>query len=205
MKIFWIINLCISASLMFSEAYAQESFTLSVKDKGTFKLDKNYPKEDGGIGLFNFHRMIAKPRTGDKINYFIFKPDKDVFRAMRSMSKKTLFSRLEPCPGGIDRSVSDRAQTIGGSIKSISDKNDLSAYIRNYNSLKSRNYIYVAIDTDLRKYVRERNDFGYEWVAQAVEKKELCLYIGVGRMGFGALGSRPINVSRLAKFTFSGR
>ncbi|MER8885732.1 hypothetical protein NKI54_14965 [Mesorhizobium sp. M0663] len=184
-------------------ASGQTLYTLSVVAKGTFDLDRHYPKGMGVRMPFNFHRMLTTPQNGERINYFVFKPSTDVLKFMKSLSKSDLFSRLEPCSGGIDQALSDRAQTIGGSIKPIFGRVDLLPYLKRKELIQSDGYVYVAIDSNLRNYVWDPNDFGSEWVAAAVEKQQLCLYIGVGRMGYySALASVPVNVSRLAKFVF---
>jgi hypothetical protein len=189
--------------LSVGSAEAQTLYTLSVKSKGTFEFDRSYPKGIGERTPFNFHGMRRAPKAGEKINYFVFKPSADVFKFMKSLSKDDLFSRLEPCSRGIDQALSDRAQPIGGSIEPILGRADLLPYLKKKQLIETDGYIYVAIDSNLRNYVRDRNDFGWEWVAAAAEKQQLCLYIGIGRMGlFSAMASVPINVSRLAKFTF---
>ncbi|MES0032955.1 hypothetical protein [Mesorhizobium sp. M0040] len=182
-------------------ASAQTLYTLSVVAKGTFDLDRHYPKEPGVRTPFNFHRLLRAPKNREKINYFVFKPSADIFKLMKSLSKSDLFSRLEPCSRGIDQALSDRAQNIGGSIKPIFGRVDLLPYLKRKELIQSDGYVYVAIDSNLRNYVWDPNDFGSQWVAAAVEKQQLCLYIGVGRMGYySALASVPVNVSRLAKF-----
>ncbi|MER8785756.1 hypothetical protein NKH60_31960, partial [Mesorhizobium sp. M1006] len=141
-------------------------------------------------------------QNGERVNYFVFKPSTDVLKFMKSLSKSDLFSRLEPCSRGIDQALSDRAQTIGGSIKPIFGRVDLLPYLKRKELIQSDGYVYVAIDSNLRNYVKDPNDFGSEWVAMAVKKKELCLYVGVGEMGFRGFASVPVNISRLANFVF---
>ncbi|TIX38536.1 MAG: hypothetical protein E5W81_22840 [Mesorhizobium sp.] len=183
-------------------AGAQTLFTLSVVAKGTFVLDRHYPKGMRGGTPFNFHRMLRTPQNGERINYFVFKPSTDVLKFMKSLSKSQLSSTLEPCSRGVDQALSDRAQTIGGLIKPIGGRTDLLPYLKRQELIQSDDYVYVAIDSNLRNYVKVPNDFGYEWVAMAVKKKQLCLYVGVGEMGFRGFASVPVNVSRLANFVF---
>jgi hypothetical protein len=204
MKYGQILMLVLSA-LCFSDiepAKAQTLFTLSVVSKGAFEFDQAYPTGRVAKLPFNFHRVFALPRRGETINYFVFKPSEDVFRSMKAMSKDSLFSRIEPCSGGIDRNISDRAQTIGGDLWPISGRADLLPYLKKKELIESGGYIYVAIDSNLRNYVKSGSDYGSEWVPMAVQKKQLCLYVGVGRAGHGAFASQPVNVSRVANFVF---
>ncbi|RWM65848.1 MULTISPECIES: hypothetical protein [Mesorhizobium] len=196
----WLAFCCLFL-LSVAAASAQTIFTLTVEAKGTFDLDQSYPRGQDGR-LFNFHRLIAKVKNGEKINYVVFKPSAEIFKFSKSISRDNLFSRLEPCPNGVDRAFANRAQTIGGSIRPISGRVDLLAYLKKEPLIQSDRYIYVAIDSNLRNYVRSGSDFGSEWVPMAVQRKQLCLYVGVGRMGYGALASQPVNISRLADFVF---
>ncbi|WP_146770242.1 hypothetical protein [Mesorhizobium hawassense] len=184
-------------------AEAQTLFTLSVVSKGTFKFDQAYPIGPFGKLPFNFHGVRPpNPRKGETINYFVFKPSEDVIASMKSMSKDRLFSTIEPCSWGIDKTLSERAQMIGGELRSILGRTDLLPYLKRKGLIESDGYIYVPIDANLRNYVRSGTEYGYEWVQEAGRKKQLCLHIGVGRMGYGAFASQPINVSRLANFVF---
>ncbi|MER8546308.1 hypothetical protein [Mesorhizobium sp. M0768] len=204
MKSRQVLQLLVAAIfvLFAGAASAQTLYTLSVVAKGTFDLDRHYPKEPGVRTPFNFHRMLRAPKNREKINYFVFKPSADIFKLMKSLSKSDLFSRLEPCSRGVDRTLSDKAQTIGGSIKPIVGRSDLLPYVKRQELIQSDGYVYVAIDSNLRNYVKDPNDFGSEWVAMAVKKKQLCLYVGVGEMGFRGFASVPVNISRLANFVF---
>lgn len=202
MRILLGIGLSVVILLNFGSVHAQEMATLYPVVRGTFKMDKIYPKGYKGRGLFNLHRLIDTPKNGQAINYFIFKPSKDLFEKMRDISSDYLFSRLEPCLGGVDSKFARRAQKIGGFIEPLGVAQGLGRYINNYRSLSKSEYIYVAISANLRLYTKGKSDFGYEWVPQAVRNRQICLYIGVGRMGFGSISSRPINVSRLADFAF---
>lgn len=205
MKCSQILLLLLSALgfLGVGSARAQTLYTLSLESKGTFKFDRSYPKGDGERMPFNFHRMLVAPKHGEKINYFVFKPSADIFKLMKSLSKADLFSRLQPCSQGINQALFDKAQTIGGSIRPIFGRVDLLPYLKRRELIQSDGYVYVAIDGNLRNYVKAQSDFGYEWVSEAVRKRQLCLYIGVGRLGYGGLASQPVNVSRLANFVFS--
>ncbi|MDX8526274.1 hypothetical protein RFM68_17375 [Mesorhizobium sp. MSK_1335] len=185
-------------------AKAQTLFTLSVVSKGTFKFDQAYPLGPLGKLPFNFHGVRPpNPRKGEAINYFVFKPSEDVIRSMKSMSKDSLFSTIEPCSGGVDKTLSERAQMIGGELRPILGRTDLLPYLKRKDLIESDGYIYVPIGANLRNYVRNGTEFGYEWVPDAVRKKQLCLHIGVGRMGWYGFASQPINVSRLANFVFA--
>ncbi|AZO69096.1 MAG: hypothetical protein E5Y88_24965 [Mesorhizobium sp.] len=188
-----VLQLLIAAIfvLLAGTASAQTLYTRSVVAKGTFDLDRHYPKGMGVRTPFNFHRMLRTPQNGERINYFVFKPSTDVLKFMKSLSKSDLFSRLEPCSRGIDQALSDRAQTIGGSIKPILGRADLLPYLKRQELIQSDGYVYVAIDSNLRNYVRAPDDFGYEWVAMAVKKQQLCLYMGVGEMGIALLRRYP--------------
>ncbi|MBZ9669258.1 hypothetical protein [Mesorhizobium sp. ES1-3] len=187
---------------LFGSTSAQTLFTLSVVSKGTFEFDRSYPGGDITKRPFNFHRMFGLPPNGETINYFVFKPSDDVFMAMNSMGRDSLFSTIEPCSFGVNKVLADRAQTIGGEIRSVFGRTDLLPYLKRRELIQSDGYIYVAIDSNLRNYVRNGSEFGSEWVPMAVQKKQVCLYIGVGRMGYRAFASQPINLSRLANFVF---
>ncbi len=204
MKSWQVLQLLVAVIfLLFAgPASAQTLFDLSVVARGTFDLDRHYPKDEGARTLFNFHGLLKTPPNGERINYLVFKPSADIFKFMKSISKGDLFSRLEPCSGGIDKAFADRAQTIGGAIRSIFGRTDLLPYLKTENFVQSDRYVYVAIDSNLRNYVGGENRFGYDWVPMAVKRKQLCLYVGVGRMGRGSYASQPINVSRLANFVF---
>lgn len=196
-----LFALCFSG---IGSAEAQTLFTLSIVSKGSFKFDRAYPTGPVGKLPFNFHGIRPpNPRQGEAINYFVFKPSEDVFKSMKSMSKDSLFSTLEPCSWGIDKTLSERALAIGGELRPISGRADLLPYLKKKELIESAGYIYVPIDTNLRNYVRTGTEFGYEWVPEAVRKKQLCIHIGVGRMGNFGFASRPVNVSRLANFVFA--
>ncbi|MEW6633396.1 MAG: hypothetical protein AB1440_21215 [Pseudomonadota bacterium] len=181
---------------------AQTLFTLSVASKGTFEFDPAYPARGSVNHPFNFHRTFGPPHKGEAINYFVFKPSEDVFKSMRLMSRESLFSRIEPCSGGIDKVLSDRAQAIGGELSPVFGRTELLPYLKREEFIHFDGYIYVPIESNLRNYVKSGSEFGSEWVPVAVRKKQVCLYVGVGRTGYGALASRPINISRLADFVF---
>lgn len=103
-----VLQLLVAATfvLFAGTANAQTLYTLSVVAKGTFDLDRHYPKGSGVRTPFNFHRMLRTPQNGARINYFVFKPSRDVLKFMKSLSKSDLFSRLEPCSRGIDQALS---------------------------------------------------------------------------------------------------
>ncbi|TIX56356.1 MAG: hypothetical protein E5V28_19955 [Mesorhizobium sp.] len=205
MKSGQVLRLLVAALfvLIAGSASAQTRYTLSVVAKGTFTLDNDYPGSDKKLHLLNFHWMLRGPKSGEGVNYFIFKPSIDIFKEMKkSFEKSYLFSTIKPCSRGIDQDTADRAQMIAGRIVPIEGRVDLLPYIEEEKFIRTDDYVYIAVDANLRNYVRSENDHGYEWVAAAVKRKQLCMDLGVIGHMLQGVTSDPVNISSLADFVF---
>ncbi|MER8785426.1 hypothetical protein NKH60_30105 [Mesorhizobium sp. M1006] len=71
MKSRQVLQLLVAAIfvLFAGTASSQTLYTLSVVAKGTFDLDRHYPKEPGVRTPFNFHTMLRTPHKGRAIAY----------------------------------------------------------------------------------------------------------------------------------------
>ncbi|MER8529125.1 hypothetical protein [Mesorhizobium sp. M0814] len=59
--------------LIFDAARAQTVSKVSVAAKGAFEFEKSYPKAADGKTPFNLLTGFIKPKSGQKINYFVFR------------------------------------------------------------------------------------------------------------------------------------
>jgi len=193
--------LSVLSLLIIDGAKAQTVSNVSLVAKGAFELDGNYPKGRDGKALLNLLPGFLKPENGQKINYFVLGMSDEMVKFQSSISTNA-YADINPCSGAVDRSLSDIAQPFGGFLEPVVGRNDLLPYLKRSSVIKSGNYLYIALDSNLRSYSKGTNEYGYEWLPPAVQSKQVCLTISVGRMGHGAFLSQPINISKLAEFVF---
>ncbi|MER8714890.1 hypothetical protein [Mesorhizobium sp. M1295] len=197
-----LLLLSILPLLIFDAARAQTVSKVSVAAKGAFEFEKSYPKAADGKTPFNLLKGFLEPKNGQKINYFVFRITDEMIKFQRSISMNTFYADVNLCPTAVDRTVSVH-QPLGNFLEPIVGRTDLLPYVKRASLIQLRNYLYVAIDSNLRSYSPKGADqYGYEWLPIAVESRQVCLTISVGRMGHGAFLSQPINITRLAEFVF---
>lgn len=185
-----VIIICL---ILTGGADAQNTSELSILKHGDFVFKNNYQKDDETNFDINFHAQKKRNAPGDDIVYFIFKSNPDMFAFAKSIGVNKLFSTLEPCSPQSD------FQGVGGDIKDV----DNNTYIERLIGGDIRGSIFVPINRNLAKYSGYPPRRGFEWLERVAKDKMLCIRIGVGRMGYGHLTSRLINIGKIEEFEFN--
>lgn len=196
-----VFGAIIGSISLFLTFFFVDNLENNIVHKGTFNFNSSYPKNSSGY-LLNFHTLRKELDDGEEVNYFIFKSsDENAFERIKKFDRESLFSTIEPCAGLVDSALERKAQRIGGNIFPVDDQASLSNYIpRQY--IEGDDLIFIAVNKNMAKYIRNLDDYGYEWLQEATRNDAICVTFGAGRMLFGGVTSGQINLSKIADFQF---